>query len=162
MSDLRPWRLSLAGALASATVLSLSLSAVADNDNHGAKGAGARQQAHNSVVRGQGGSADGDLADQQAQYAAERTAPALTVSGDALLSAAQQAAAMPVTGGAWQEFTNQPYTIEPPNYTDPFWSNTGSGFSLLRGPTPALTGTPNPDRVPGTPPPRRAPAPAPA
>jgi len=97
--------------LAAATVLSLSVTAVASNDNHGAKGAGARQQAHNSVVRGQGGEADGDLADQQAQYASERTAPALTVSGEALLSAAQQAATLPVTGSAWQEFTNQPTTL---------------------------------------------------
>src|SRR5258708_28478013 len=143
MSDLRPWRLSLAGALASATVLSLSLAGVVDSDNPGARGEGGREQAHSSVVRGQGGSADGDLADQQAQYAAERTAPALTVSGDALLSAAQQAAAMPVTGGAWQEFTNQPYTIEPPNYTDPFWSNLGSGFSLVGGRTTSLAVTAN-------------------
>ena len=143
MHDLRPWRLSLAGALAAATVLSLSLSASAANDNHGAKGAGARQQAHNSVVRGQGGEADGDLADQQAQYASERTAPALTVSGDALLSATQQAAAMPVSGGAWQQFTNQPYTIEPANYTDPFWSNIGAGFGLVGGRDTALAVTPD-------------------
>ena len=121
MHDLRPWRLSLAGALAAATVLSLSLSASAANDNHGAKGAGARQQAHNSVVRGQGGEADGDLADQQAQYTNERTAPAPTLSGAALLNAFPGVCAIEVKVGPWQELTNQPYNAQPTNYTDPFW-----------------------------------------
>jgi hypothetical protein len=143
MHQLRPWRLTLAGALAAGTVISLSLGAVAGTDNHGARGAGARQQARNSVLRSPAGTPDGDLADQLAQYANERTAPATTVSGGALLSAVQQANALPVTGSAWQEFTNQSYNAEPATYTDPFWSNIGAGFSIVGGRTTALAQTPD-------------------
>src|SRR5713226_5071029 len=105
MHLLRSRRMTLAGALAIGTVLSLSGVVIADSDHHGAKGA---------------------AADQQAQYANERTAPAASVPGDALLSAAQQAGSLQTSGGAWQEVTTQPYNAEPTNYTDPFWSNIGA------------------------------------
>ena len=86
---------------------------------------------------------DNDLADQFAQYDAERTAPAGVVSGLALVSAQQQAAALPGTGSAWQEFTNEPYNAQPATYTDPFWSNVGAGFSLVGGRTTALVAAPD-------------------
>src|SRR5579872_1211809 len=140
MHQSRPWRLTLAGALAVGTVFSLSVAAIADNDNH-ARGAGARQQARNSVLRSQTGTPDGDLADQQAEYASERTAPSATVSGAALSSAVQQAGTLPVTGSAWQEATNQPYNAQPADYTDPFWSNIGAGWALVGGRTTALAQT---------------------
>jgi sugar lactone lactonase YvrE len=79
-----------------------------------------------------------DDADQQAQWDFERTAPAGYVTGPALASADQQAAALPRAGGTWQEFTTAPYNAEPSGYTDPFWSNLGSGFSLVGGRTTAL------------------------
>jgi sugar lactone lactonase YvrE len=115
-------------------------------------GAAARQQAFWKVLRAQAqhggrrahatspvrGDDDGDLADQQAQYGYERTAPALTVSGQALIAASQQAAGLGQVGGPWQSVTTQPFNAEPSNYTDPFWSNLGAGFSLVGGRTTAL------------------------
>ncbi len=141
MHLLRSRRMTLAGALAIGTVLSLSGVVIADSDHHGAHGAAARQQDRNTTLRSQTGTPDGDLADQQAQYANERTAPAATVPGDALLSAAQQAGNMPTSGGAWQEVTTQPYNGEPSNYTDPFWSNIGAGFSIVGGRITSLAQT---------------------
>lgn len=115
MHLLRSRRMTLAGALAIGTVLSLSGIVIADSDHHGAKGAAARQQDRNTILRSSTGTPDGDLADQQAQYANERTAPAATVPGDALLNAAQQAGNLQTSGGAWQEVTNKPYNAEPAN-----------------------------------------------
>jgi sugar lactone lactonase YvrE len=123
----------------------------------GAQGAGARQQGRNAYLKDQGGTPtanhtpdDGDLADQFATYDNERTAPAGFVSGDALVSAQQQAAKLPTTGSSWQEMTNVPYNAEPSDYTDPFWSNIGAGFSLVGGRTTALATTPNGDWFAGT------------
>src|SRR5579864_1278575 len=114
------------------------------------RGAAAREQAFNSVVASRGARAsathtpdDGDLADEAAQYSNERSAPGSSVSGQALIAAVQQANGMNTTGSAWQEFTNQPYNANPSNYTDPFWSNVGSGFGLVGGRTTALAQTPN-------------------
>jgi sugar lactone lactonase YvrE len=143
---IRPWRALLAGSVALGTAFALSGMALAKSP--GPHGAAARQQARNSYVRSHGGRAsatntpnDGDLAGQFAQYDYERTAPAATVSGEALVSAAQQAAALPQTGRTWQEFTTAPYNAEPSNYTDPFWSNIGAGFSLVGGRVTALATT---------------------
>jgi hypothetical protein len=93
---------------------------------------------------------DGDLADSAAQYDFERTAPATSVSGAALVSAQQQARSLPVTGGPWTEFTTQPYQAEPAGYTDPFWSNAGAGFDLVGGRTTAMTQTPDGSWFAGT------------
>jgi hypothetical protein len=76
-----------------------------------------------------------------AQFDFERTAPANVVSGQALVAAAQQAAALSQTGGSWQEFTNEPYNAQPSNYTDPFWGNEGAGFSIVGGRVTALATT---------------------
>jgi sugar lactone lactonase YvrE len=97
------------------------------------------RQAHASAV----GHGDSDLADEAAQYGFERTAPALTVSGQALIAAGQQAAGLPATGGPWQNVTTQPYNAEPAGYTDPIWSNAGAGWSLVGGRTTALTQAPD-------------------
>ena len=86
---------------------------------------------------------DNDLADQNAQYDYERTAPAAAIEGPALATAEQQASQLRQTGGNWQEFTNQPYQAEPTNYTDPFWGNEGAGFSLVGGRTTALAAAPD-------------------
>ncbi len=93
---------------------------------------------------------DGDLADQFAQYDFERTAPSGNISGGALVSAQQQAAALPATSGTWQEFTNKPYNAEPAGFTDPFWSNLGAGFSIVGGRTTALAATPAGTWIAGT------------
>ena len=151
----RPWRMALVGAVGFGTILSVGgVGVAATSRTHGAA---ARQQARNAYTSATGGAPsathtpqDGDLADQAAQYANERTAPAGSLSGAALVSAAQQAAALPVSGGAWQEFTNKPYNAQPSNYTDPFWSNIGAGFSLVGGRTTALAQTANGDWFAGT------------
>ncbi|HEX8975221.1 MAG TPA: hypothetical protein VF781_01815 [Solirubrobacteraceae bacterium] len=121
-------------------------------------GAAARQRALLSVLNASGGATssathtpnDGDLADAAAQYGYERTAPATSVSGAALVSAAQQAQSLPVSGGAWQEITSSPYNAEPSGYTDPFWSNAGAGWGLVGGRTTALTQTPDGSWFAGT------------
>jgi sugar lactone lactonase YvrE len=87
------------------------------------------------------GADDGDLADQFAQYYLARTAPAGYVTGNALGSAAAQAAALPSTPGQWQEFTTNPYNGEPSDFTDPFWSNIGAGFRIVAGRVTALAAT---------------------
>ncbi|MGA9857413.1 MAG: hypothetical protein WBQ18_06080 [Solirubrobacteraceae bacterium] len=99
------------------------------------------RQAHASSINSQG--ADTDLADSTAQYLYERTAPAAAVNGPAMLSAADQAGGLRMTGGAWQEVTTVPYNAQPSNYTDPFWGNQGAGFSLVGGRTTALAQTPD-------------------
>ena len=119
-------------------------------------GAGARQQAfwkhlraksHHSGLRQAHvsgiGAGDSDLAFEAAQYGYERTAPALTVSGQALIAASQQAAGLGQVGGPWQFVTTQPFNAEPADYTDPFWSNIGAGFSLVGGRTTALAQAPD-------------------
>jgi hypothetical protein len=148
---IRSLRAALVGAVAVGTTFSLTGIGLAGTPP-GDHGAGARQQARNAYVRTHSSAQttspthtpnDGDLADQFAQYNAERTAPAGAVSGQPLVSAQQQAAALPQTGSAWQEFTNQPYNAQPANYTDPFWSNVGAGWSLVGGRTTALATTPD-------------------
>ena len=44
-------------------------------------------------------------------------------------------------GGPWQTVTTQPYNAQPANYTDPFWSNIGAGFSIVGGRVTALATT---------------------
>jgi hypothetical protein len=84
---------------------------------------------------------DGDLAASMAADNAERTAPAGYLTGDAIGAAAQQAARIPSTPGSWQQFTTQAYNGQPANYTDPFWSNVGAGFSVVGGRVTALATT---------------------
>ncbi len=150
---LRSWRAALVGSAVVGITVSLGGIAAAGTPQH-LKGAAAREQARAAYVRTHTNSPadsgptnnhtpdDSDLADQFAQYEAERTAPAGAVSGDALTAAQQAASALPRAGGAWQEFTNEPYNGQPSNYTDPFWSNVGAGFSLVGGRTTALTTDP--------------------
>lgn len=149
---INPRRAVLAGSVALGVVLSVGMAGTAAlaGPPHGVHGAGQRVQARNSYVRATGGKTsavhtpdDADLADQFAAYDAERTAPGGNLSGQALVSAQQQAAALPVAGAAWQEFTSKPYNAQPADYTDPFWSNVGAGFSLVGGRTTALATTPD-------------------
>ena len=112
------------------------------------KGAAARQTFFRQAV--QAGSPtpnhtpdDGDLAEQQDAYNFERLAPGTVVSGEALVQGQQQAYGLRQFGGPWQEVTNQPYNGNPPDYTDPFWGNQGSGFANVGGRVTALTTTGN-------------------
>jgi sugar lactone lactonase YvrE len=133
------------------------VSAASAADSGRVHGAGARQQARNAYLKSHGGAPsanhtgdDGDLADQLAAFDNERTAPASSISGAALVSAQQQAATLSASGTAWQEVTNEPYNAQPSNYTDPFWSNVGAGFSLVGGRTTGLAQTPDGDWFAGT------------
>jgi hypothetical protein len=145
----RPWRAILLGLLATGIAISLSgitaAGASAGTPAGTPHGAAARQQAFNAYLRTNDSVPtnphtpdDDDLADQQDQYDFERSAPAGYVTGPALADAAQQAAQLPRTPGQWQEFTTRPYNAQPTDYTDPFWSNVGAGFSLVGGRTTAL------------------------
>jgi len=138
-------RRALLPGLAVAGVFALGASPVAAA---GAKGAGARQQAFRQAVRAHGGAPtnthtpdDGDLADVFAAFSFMRSAPAATVSAQALIDARVQAAALPTSGGAWSEETAKPYNANPSDFTDPFWSNIGSGFGIVAGRTTALVTT---------------------
>ena len=78
-----PWRIALVGTMA--LTAAMSMSGIGAAAPRGVHGAAARVQAGNAVMKAQGGATtsshtpdDGDLADVQAQYAAERTAPAAT------------------------------------------------------------------------------------
>ncbi len=145
----RTLKVTVVTAAALGTAISMAgVGAAAPNNLHG--GIAVRQQARHAYVQATGGAPtnnhtpdDSDLADEQAQYAYERTAPAGFVSGDALTSAAQQAAALKQSGGAWQQVTDDAYNGQPSNYTDPFWSNVGAGFSLVGGRITALAQTPD-------------------
>jgi hypothetical protein len=96
--------------------------------SHGPHGAAARVIMAATLAKNGGGAAGSvngggegsDLMDQQAQFGYERSAPAQSVSGAAMVAALQQAAALPTSGGAWQEVTTQPYNAQPSTYTDPF------------------------------------------
>ena len=143
----RTTRAALIGSLALGLALSGTGIAVAGSGPHGA---GSRQHDRNAYIKSHGGRAtathtpdDGDLADQQAQYDAERTAPSGQISGQPLVDAQQAAAALPVSGSAWQEVTNKPYNAQPSDYTDPFWGNEGAGFSTVSGRITALATTPD-------------------
>jgi sugar lactone lactonase YvrE len=149
------WRVAVVGSVAVGTVLAVSGTGVAAHGHGDLRGAAAREHAMisatrqlgahdvNSSTRSARGNDDGDLADQFAQYYNERTAPAGFVKGDALASAARQAALLGQTSGSWREVTNKPYNAQPANYTDPFWSNIGAGFSIVGGRITALATTPD-------------------
>src|SRR5260370_6072301 len=152
--SIRSWRAVFVGSIAVGTVFSLAglgLAGTHSGTRSGLHGAASRQQALNAYLHAHSSSAptanhtpnDGDLADQFAQWNAERTAPAGFVSGQALVTGAQQAALLPTTPGTWQEFTNQPYNAQPSTYTDPFWGNQGAGWSLVGGRTTALATAPD-------------------
>jgi hypothetical protein len=85
-----------------------------------------------------GHSADVEGTDELNSYAFERTAPALSVSGDALTAAEAQAAALPEVGGSWSQLTTNPDNAEPAGYDDPVWSNAGAGFRNVSGRVTAL------------------------
>jgi hypothetical protein len=144
----RSWRVVLAASTTIGTALALTGAAQASG--RGAHGAAARENAaaayfktHHAGIGRDGGDGDSDLIAEQAQYGYERSAPAATVSGAALLAATRAAAALPAVGGQWEQFTNKPYNAQPSDYTDPFWGNEGAGFSLVGGRITALTQTPD-------------------
>ncbi len=148
------WRAVFVGTIAVSTVFSLTglgLAGTHGGARSSPRGAAVREHAQLKYLRAHTSSQptashtpdDGDLADQFAQWDAERTAPAGVVSGQALVIAQQQAAALRTEGSDWQEFTRQPYNAQPAGYTDPFWSNVGAGFSLVGGRTTALVAAPD-------------------
>jgi hypothetical protein len=155
----RPLRIALGGAVAAGTAIALAGAGVAASapvakPKPGLHGFAQRQNAlHTSLAKqaktqtatpGANQQADdNDLANQNAQYDFERTAPAQAIDGPALASAEQQAGQLSQTGGSWQQFTNQPYQAQPSNYTDPFWGNEGAGFSLVSGRVTALVAAPD-------------------
>jgi sugar lactone lactonase YvrE len=157
----RPWRVALIGSVALGTAISMAgagLAAGSQPANRAAlHGFAARQHSLGAALKADAAKAtastnssgvnstpdDNDLADQNAQYDFERTAPGAAVSGPALASAEQQASQLPATGGDWRLFTNQPYDAEPGNYTDPFWGNQGAGFSTVSGRVTALVAAPD-------------------
>lgn len=80
-----------------------------------------------------------ELLDREQEYAAVRTAPAATVSSQAMVAARAQAAALPAAAGAAKELTNQPYDSDALNYRDPTWSNSSGGSRDVSGRMTAIT-----------------------
>ena len=134
-----PGRMSLVGLVAGTTVVFLGAAAPgiasASGGSHLPPGA-QRQIDHlkphavqaNSKARaleddgddgdGDGGEDPSEIADQAAQYAMERIAPATVVPPAALPAARAAAAALASTGGSWRQLTHQPYNAEPDGYVD--------------------------------------------
>ena len=151
-------RRALSVLVASGLTFSLAVSAAAasgapprPNPLHGA----AQQQAHKHVSPRlqavensqaaaedeEGHSEEGDaleVADRAEQYTQQRTAPGDDVSAAALVSARRAAARMATARTSVREVTNRRYDAEPEGYTDPVWSNEGSGFGIVSGRTTAL------------------------
>ena len=86
---------------------------------------------------GDSGESD-EVMDSAQQFAAVRTAPALSVSAAAFTAAAAQARKLPQIGGRWREVTDQPYNADALNYRDPIWSNSSGGAGLVSGRMTAL------------------------
>jgi hypothetical protein len=85
-----------------------------------------------------GGGESDDIMNGAEQYAAIRTAPALTVSADAFAAAVTQANGLSFAGGSWREVTNQPYNADALGFRDPVWSNSSGGVGLVSGRMTAL------------------------
>lgn len=79
-----------------------------------------------------------EVAERAEQYAAERSAPADSVSAAALLAARRQAATLPRSSARVHEVTDRSLDAEPAGYTDPTWSNIGAGFGIVSGRVTAL------------------------
>ena len=86
---------------------------------------------------GDGGESE-EVMDSAQQFAAVRTAPALSVSADAFTAAAAQARKLSRIGGRWHEVTDQPYNSDAVAYRDPIWSNSSGGAGLVTGRITAL------------------------
>lgn len=79
-----------------------------------------------------------EVADMAEQYAQQRSLPAESVPADALVVARAQAAKVPLARARASELTSVAMNAEPTGYTDPYWSNAGSGFQRVAGRTTAL------------------------
>lgn len=79
-----------------------------------------------------------EVADRAEQYSNERSAPAESAPAAALVAARQHAASMPTSTALPTEVTTKHYQAEPVGYTDPVWSNAGSGFGIVSGRVTAL------------------------
>jgi hypothetical protein len=111
-------------------LLTLAVSGVQAGASPGVRGAAARQLSLAALTSHQG---DALTVEQASAYSLERTAPGLTVSGQALAAAEAQAAALPLSGGTWKQLTTGSDNAQPPGYTDPVWSNVGAGFRNVSG-----------------------------
>lgn len=100
-------------------------------------GSGARSFAQALEDTG-GHDADVEGTDELNSFAFERTAPALSVSGNALAAAEAQAASLPEVGGTWSQLTDNPDNAQPRGFDDPVWSNAGAGFANVSGRVTAL------------------------
>ncbi|HET6876044.1 MAG TPA: hypothetical protein VFH38_00790 [Jatrophihabitans sp.] len=108
----------------------------------------ARQHAHPNLspsvkADSAGGAQEGEgdaleVADQAEAYAYMRSAPTDSVSSRMLLQARSQAAQLPAVHAKLTEVTARPYNSNPSGYTDPYWSNDGSGFRNVSGRVTAL------------------------
>ncbi len=79
------------------------------------------------------GDGPGEIADRAEAWAIQRTAPGFSVPAAAIPAALRSAAKLRQIGPAWRQLTTQPYQATPKGYTDPYWSNVGSGFGLVGG-----------------------------
>lgn len=97
-----------------------------------------RQLPNVAAREGEEGEDPMEVADMAEQYAQQRSLPAASVSAAALVAARAQAAKVPAGKATASELTDTPTDAEPPGYTDPYWSNAGSGFQMVSGRMTAL------------------------
>jgi hypothetical protein len=72
------------------------------------------------------------------QEAVARLAPYGSVAPGEYSEALAQLGSVPTTAGRWSEVTDQPYNQDDPNYRDPVFSNSGSGWGTVAGRTTGL------------------------
>jgi hypothetical protein len=84
-----------------------------------------------------GAAAEGDVGEKEGKFeiqeaAAQYAEPRMGPPG-ALLTAREDAAAIPTVDGTWVQVTNRPYDSDDPHYRDPFISNSGGGAGMVTG-----------------------------
>ena len=130
-------RSSIFGIAGISSLVALAVSGVQAGAAPGVSGAAARQL-NLSAAAAASHQADALSVEEASAYSLERTAPALSVSGQAFAAAEAQAAALPTVGGKWTQLSTGPDNGQPKGYTDPIWSNAGAGFRNVGGRATAL------------------------
>ena len=116
--EARKVRSTIAGVAGIASLVALAVTGVQAGAAPGISGAAARE-INLRALTATSHQADALTIEEATAYSMERTAPALTVSGNALAAAEAQAAALPSVGGRWTQLTTGSDNAQPPRLQRP-------------------------------------------